>query len=540
MYTAYKALLHPRKEGAVNSSTLAEKLLGVGNVPFGRSVAVELLSTVPGDHLPNHLINSAPFNGPDAIKVALSSTAKARIIAANTTDAQVQRALFTHENTRVVGVNAMLEEGHVEDEDLLDDIHQLVWETDVDNAAYISARHKIVHYVPVATLVRFLTTSPAACSYDVAAAGRRIGRAIADHDRSAVPSIDPIARALGTLESRRNISEDFLSGVGHGLAWATRDGALSDHLCVIDSTVERKHGDVIIPAAVTRAAHIDARSLGMYIARGTGTPSQVSAMLRLVSGRLSYDAIETLAQTYPGALLTTVERLSPNDGRYGAVVDIALSANRWDLAFAVVNRQPQVGETKGSNLSVEQFRRAIDLCQTGEFYDEGTRARAEVHETVMAAAIPREATVSDVLAAMRVVKRRDAFVSQFVCPRSSERVQWTVTASDMTEMIGELTRSERTTVQKNVLHSWCYYTLGGDRDDILDVPEHLEAVVSVVANSVPARELTDSRDGILYIGRTLVAALGDDVPSWRTAMGLIPHADVPLDAVINAARRLRS
>ena len=364
---------------------LALQILTAGNTPVPEKVATALISAVDAEQLPNCLLNAGTFGGDDAVAVARSDRRRARLIAANTRDAAIQRALFESIGIQVEALKGMFSGRVVTDDALLIDVHRLVCEDRHLASEYSDAREQVVRLVPLAYQLEYLSTLDPARRYPCQPVACRIGQCLAS---GATYPLAYIAAICSRWDGHRDTRDrdEFLESIGRSYALGAKTAPMADMLARVVDEVPAPYHQPIIRAAFGVATLVDAPLLRLLLAAietpeefaesqqrtiesmYTGMVPQAPYVLQRHRGTFTLDALELLVATFPGALTGLVENLERNDEHLGAIVDLALGTGRVDVARALLDHADRSNSEHPIPLfDAAQFHQAIEVYRNGTF-----------------------------------------------------------------------------------------------------------------------------------------------------------------------------
>jgi len=539
----------------MDAKSLASSILSHGNLPIPGEVASELLSMVPSDEVPNSLLNFGEFSGEAAISVAKSSPQKAKIIAGNTTDPNLQRALLELPHSHDVVLNEMVRNNKVQDESLLMDIHKLVWEDQVHSAAYKQIRDSIVRFVPLGYALDFLVARETR-GYPLQSVGFRTGQALARGEFWVLERIDAISKSHAESKDPSNF-EKFVDEVGRSLA---REGSIEHVLDILtraESVLHPKHADRLSMSVLRGSPVVDEKLLE-FCFKYLPTPDEfLEYQLRIAAARhggylpvapseLTYmrspytiGALRLLAVTYPGAMLNAVNELDPTTEHCSEILDLALDSNLHSLAHALLSKNSVKATTENSvNLSpltAAQFHKVLEVYENGAHVSRSDSSRPALSSFPAARSIPKDASIDDVVRLLRLSANAPEVIHAIYAPPVSGSISYYPTGDEMRVLLASLTDMGRLEVMSKVLNTWSYCA---HPNHTAPKPEHFDEVVAVIMDSVPASAVAADRQGAAYITHVFNANFGSDVEKWRHALGLVATALVPLSKVVSATKRL--
>jgi hypothetical protein len=534
----------------VASTTLTRSILSAGLIPIPGPVAAALLSTIPDDEVPNALLNSSGFSGDKAFAVAKTSKAKAKLIAANTTDPVLQRRLFECLRTQDVAMAAMLTARAVTDPDLLIEMHELVWGDRYLASEYRVARDMIVHDVPLGYQLRFLAELAPDRSYPTETVARRIGAALAEGETYPLDLFELIFARFGPRQV--TASQNFISAAARVLARDSNPSDLTGRLRTIEDRLEPSVADTLILETASSAREVDAELLEMQLAR-IETPEQFDQYQRtcldssytghidqaprsLVTRGKTYtvEALERLAATFPGALRGHLEDLTVEQDNAGSVIDIALDTGRCDLAHVLLNRSAtRAGSTNRTPLTAAQFHRAVEVFRDGTFI-ERPHKRPQLDAEGAARAIPADADTSDVAALLQLVDHAGTCLVKVISD-DDQAIGYVPTPDVFAQLLSNVNEQQRLIVMAAALRVWAFRSHPDAQSPLVDEAARR---IDVAVDAVPASEVAASSDGVRYIAHAFNDAFGEDVDRWLSALGLTQRATVCLSKVISASKRL--
>lgn len=536
----------------MDSTKLTLNILSAGNTPIPGVVATELLSMVPSDMVPNSLLNFGTFEGPNAAKVAKSCQKKAKLIAANTVDQDVHRAVFEALLVQVPGMNAGLQARNITDTELLIDIHQLVWEDRISASDYENARTWIIDVVPLEYQLEYLVESPVQSRYELSKVGSRIGSALLAGDFGCLRHVDAIAERYLTPTTDTR-TKDLLRAIGYKLAFSADIDVMLAATEAIEDHLEPKWADEVVTSMCERAKVLDERLL-IKVLKYLPTPAEFrDAQMRSIAShytgsvmqaprellgrdlRFTMPALHLLAENFPAALVETLSHLAMNDPNRHEIIDLALESNLVVLAHELLRPAKFAGSTTHATMSPDQFHRAIGVYQTGRLIQRKNTEKPEIRMSASAHAIPQGADPDDVIELLSMVKDPEVLFDRWFSTHGSDPLSYQPNDEEIERLLSALDPTTRLNVLNTTLHHWAYLT-GGKVDP--DIEPALAARIHLVAQSVSACDLASLRNGPRYLAHVLSYEFGDNIEQWRIALGLLPTATVPLSAVITAAKRL--
>jgi hypothetical protein len=534
----------------VASTTLARSILSAGNVTIPVPVAAALLSALTDDDVPHTLWYAVGFSGDEAFTVATASKAKAKLIAANTSDAVLQRRLFECPRTQAVAMAAMLNAQAVTDPDLLIDMHELVWSDRYLASEYGVAREKIAYVVPLDYQVRFLAELSPDRAYPAELVARRIGAALADGEMYPLDTVDQIFARFGPRQA--NAARGFVVAVSRALVMKSDPSDVVDRLRAIEARLDPSVADEIILETAAAARVVDAELLEMHLARietpeqfaeyqrtcidsaYTGPIAQAPRSLSTRDKTCTVEALERLAATFPGALRGYLEDLVVEQHDTGSVIDIALGTGRCDLAHVLLDRSAtRSNSTNRTPLTPAQFHRAVEAFRDGTFIG-SPHVRPQLDAVGAARAIPVGADTNDVAAMLQLVDHPGVCLAK-VISGEDDSIEYAPTSNGFARLLSTLNEQQRLYVVTASLRVWAQRS---HPDSTTPLADDLAERINAAVDSVPARSVAENPHGVWYIAHAFNGAFGADSDRWLSAVGMVQRATVCLSKVVSAAKRL--
>jgi hypothetical protein len=538
----------------MDATSLALSILHAGNLPIPGEVAAELLSMVQTDKVPNSLLNFGEFSGEAAVAVAKSSPQKAKLVAGNTTDVQVQRALFETPHIQDEALTAMLHNKKVSDEALLIDIHTLVWEERISVHRYAEVRTNVAAAAPIRFALEFLADKPGLRGYPMFAIGNRVGALLARGEFWPVEFIGKIAEAQSSSKDPKEF-EQFLSQIGRTLATNATPDQVLVALNYVESNLKPVLTDAIAMASLVAAPVVDAHMLEFYLkylpdaelfrefqykqmsSHYSGPPSVAPRELLRRQSPYTIEAIRLLAQVHPGALLEVVSELHVDSEHRSEIVDLVLGTNLCILAHALLGKQSTMGgRSNATTLTPEQLHKAVEVYENGLFIERASRPRPEIPAFAAARAIPQGAAIEDVVRLLHLCTSvSEAFYHFYDMGPSWNAISYQPTVDDVRTLLAASDEATKLALMHTALRLW--------KDHIHPAstrkrPDGFESVVSTIVDSVPASTLAADPSGPSFIAHVFTERFGKNAEYWHHGLGLVPTSSVPLSKVVSAARRM--
>lgn len=538
----------------MDAQSLALSILQAGNLPIPGEVAAELLSMVPTEKIPNSLLNFGEFSGEAAVFAAKSSPQKAKLVAGNTTDVRIQRALLGTLHVRDIALDAMLQNKKVSDPDLLVELHKQVWEEQASNHAYSRSREAIATCAPLRCILDFLATTPGLRGYPMHAVGARIGTELASGELWPLEYLDKISEAQSSSKDPREF-ENLLSQVGRTLAYSSGPEDLVEVLRATESRISARLVDIVAMAVLAGAKVVDKALLEFFLkylptpelfhefqlrsasSHYAGTPPVAPRELLRRDPPYTFEALCRLAEVHPGALFEVLSGLHADSDHRSEIIDLALDSGLSVLAHALLGKNTTMGARSNvSVLSPEQFHLALEVFENGTFVDKQPRRKPEISSFAAARAIPRGAAVEDVVRMFRLCSNAaEAFAHLYSMGPSWEAITYQPTVKDVRILVESLDVTARHALVCSMLGMWSDHS---HPNTTRRRPKGFESVVSVIMDSVPAATLAAESGAPSYVAHVFTQAFGSDTEKWRHGLGLLPTATVPLSKVVSATKRL--
>lgn len=532
--------------------TLAHRILGTANLNLDGEIAAELLAIVVPDDLPNTYLNGPEFSGQTAIDSARTSAKRAIIVAANTTDVEVQRALFEMAQSSPDGdsiLKAMLGRRTIADTTLLCQIHDYLWNSPIRS----ECRELTVRAAPAVHCAKFAARFPygGALRYDYSGLASAIGCAAADGNPEALAYVDQIADCIGDRQQKR---EEFLANIGRSAAVRLKDTCGSDTINAFRAACCAENVKVLLNGFFQSAKLISADVFRALLeiaptpdefrneqrrsieSSYTGKILQFPYVLHRLNPEYTDDALIMLARTFPGALEPLIDSMPSEHPQRDLAVSLALESNMFNNAVVLLTKRSYKPNSENKPLlRADQLHAAVNLYHHGLWIEKpSVSGRPALSAGAAAKALPEGAALEDVRSVMSLVDRPEVFVSHILDERYTEKVWYTPNAFEARTLLDDLGEVQRIDVVKAILHHWAYRN--NPRRDRSEDP--YEVRLDAVVDSIPACDLAKLNDGVRYIATLLSEHFPGDSGRWHHALGLICSARVGISKVISAAGRL--
>lgn len=545
----------------MNTSDIAKAILTVGNVPIPGNVAATLIAALPEQELPNNLLNTSCFSGSETLAVARTSSRRAELIAGNTTDQLLLRALFECEVTRPAALPAMVNNNRVSDSSLWIDIHRWVWgdHPDVQSASFDKLRQAAAIAAPLEFTLEFATRTHAK-HYPLLQVAHHVGVALANPASMSTERATAVWTVLEDVDAfdRSYDYWSFCSTVGKSMGRACEGDALYEALLCVERQLSSAAADAVILSAVpstntvTRAllsmvlvrvqspaafASHQANSPDARLRRKQPAPSPINEM----HGMLTADAFELLAATFPAALTSLVGRLQVDDCSYEQIVDTALATNPYRTALTLLERDRiYMNRPNLTVLNPTQFHRAVSAVRHSK--EDSSLHKLRVLQSVegVLRAIPSGAADDDVVALVGLCVNPAQVLERLILRRNvGIECQYEITAAAATRAASALDVNDCRLLVRDLLHMWNLVSLG-DEDLQLPTPvAGFDAIVDEIVDALPAAEVAMmSSASTRYLACKLTEWFGTDSDRWWAGMQLLSTSLAPLSRTLRAATRL--
>lgn len=525
---------------------LAQKILSAGNTPIPGPVATELLSACPDAGLPWSFLNFGEFSGDRLAAVARSSPAKARMVAANTSDPAVLSALLDEPIRFADSLAVMLRENNVSDPEMLCEIHRLVWESSDSSPAQDAARMEIATRVPVEYQLEFLSTRCTVSNYPLDEAGVRIGKALAYDERlvALLGSVIEHFTADRWLVSRL---DSFASRIGQGLGSVATSHVASARLSALRPVFDAKRPEVydrMLRETYRLCPLVDVDLLGLMLERvdspenfnarqlslagqGGGFAENYPSHLARMDKPFTRSALVEVSRVYPALLADVVSRGAYDLEDSLFLLDLASRTCNVRVASAMLTR---VWDSSGSTrLTPGQFSSAVATLAAAPTSD---RPRLT---PFLVQAVPEGAEVSAVAELVAMMSNPSDFFYHRFSGTTAGRMMYDPSREDAEALFARMTLTERCFSVSKLLHIWAFTSHPGNKSGPDPV---LVEVLSAGADSIPVYELAHMSEGPKYLAHVFVAEFGSDPVKWLDAIALAASATVPLPKVVSAIHKL--
>jgi hypothetical protein len=542
----------------MSASSLAKQLINAIHPSLPGEVAVALLSAVPGDELPNILLNGPLFSGPNATSVALSHPKRARIIAASTDQLETQMELLkadwleNHEDIVVALVSSNL----VTDKALIREIHDyIVAPTKVNSHRKADTLRGVLSKVDLDHALSYVESVESGRVYDVSNVAARVAAATADGDISTARRYATIVSHTANKRDADDAARVFGSSLGRAASGDHLADILDDVLSAFTNTQQR----LVAVCAYERTSLVSKRTLQIVLDRVESKDEftalqksyldsmSTAPLIQCPQGlkgenRLTDDALRLLAATYPGALLSRIEALSTEDEQRELYVQLLIESRRVDLAHGLLfNRHKVKNSSNGTVLNGSQFHDVVQQYLHGESLERPGTVKYRLHPNSLVESLPVDAAVSDIKDLMSVVQQDQVFLGLIARSEGgTDNMAFRPTPAQFEELLDGVVYPSRLGLLDSMLHKWNYLNHPkSDRSNAAGVDtDWFNSLVDVVAETVPASELASIGAAPQYIAYRISRSLGSDLAAWQQAVGLIPTAQMPLRRVLSAAKKL--
>jgi hypothetical protein len=521
-------------------------------------VAVELLSAVPGDELPNSLLNGPLFSGPNATSVALSHPNRARIIAASTDQLETQLELLkadwlsNHDDI----VAALAASNLVTDKALIRGLHDsAVAPSKANSHRKADILHEVLRKVDLDYALSYVESLDSSRYYDTSKVAPRVALAAVDGDLLTARRF----AALVSSASGSREADDAARVFGGSLGRATNGDHLADILDEVLSAFGATHQKLVAVCAYERTSLVSKRALQIVLDRveskeefATLQKSYLDSMSSApliqyphglkAENKLTDDALLLFAATYPGALLSRIEALSTEDEQRELYIQLLIESRRVDLAHGLLfNRHKVRGSSNAPVLNGSKFHAVVQQYLHGESLERPGKERYHMHPNSLAASLPSDAAVSDIKDIMSVMKQDRLFLGILAsCEGGSDHMAFQPTSAQFKELLDGVAYQDRLGLVDSMFHKWNHLNHPyADRKHPVSIDiAWFNELVDVAVETVPASELVSLSAAPQYISYRISRALGSDITAWQQAVGLIPTARMPLCRVLSAAKKL--
>lgn len=533
----------------MNFHELVQKILSAGNCPIPGEVATELLSIANPDELPNSLLNFDSFTGDKQLAVARSSRSKAKLIAANTSDQEVHRALFEMLKAGDLVGPEVIVCAKVYDEQLLVDIHRLVWEDQPGDRRFEKIRSEVLTRVPLEHQLEYIAHRYEGRNYPLAEVGYRIGNELASGGLWALEYVKLIlTKHSGT---RQSVSEEkFIESVGRSLARHSSGPQTMKVLMEMKKSLEPKWYDRALRAAYFWIEVVDDDLLSEMLST-LPSPEEFKAEQELKASKgeqvyyapvalsrsnrmFTMSALRRLASTFPAELAETIRSASYESGDIGEILEIAASCESPLVASAILTRRWD-GVNAPTRLTAGQFKAAVRTLISHKETVVPRYGQKTIPSTVAAWVIPADADRVDVAALLGNLARPDEVLYELYSTQLSNAAVYRPSASDFVYLFESLPEETRRNAAFALLRLWRYYS---HKDEAHRTPEGFNAAFAAAVSTVPVCDLLQQSDGPKYLAHVLAETFGTNKDSWIAALALAAKSKAPLSKVLKAARSL--
>lgn len=528
---------------------LIQKILSAGNCPIPGEVATELLAIAHPDDLPNSLLNFDGFSGDGQLAVARSSQVKAKLVAANTSDQEVHRALFEMLKAGDLVGPEVVACSKVDDGQLLVDIHRLVWEDHVGDRRFEKIRNEVLTRVPLEYQLEYVAHRYEGRNYPLAEVGHRIGTELASGGFWALEYATIILTKHSG--SRQSVSgERVAESIGRSLAHRSSSRKVMEVLTELKKSLEPKWYDRVLRAAYFWIEVVDDDLLAEMLSTLPSPEDFKVEQERMASkgGRVYFapvalsrsnrmftiPALRRLASTFPAELAETIRSAAYEPGDIGEILEISASCDHPLVASAMLTRRWD-GVNAPTRLTARQFKAAVKTLTSHKGAVTPNYGQKTIPSSVAAWAIPADASREDVAALLGNLSQPDEVLYELYSTQLSNAAVYRPSVPDFVYLFENLSEENRIKAAFALLRLWRYYS---HKDEAHRTPEGFNAVFAAVVSTIPVCDLLRQSDGPKYLAHVLAENFGTDKGSWITALSLAAKSKAPLSKVLKAARRL--